>query len=255
MGILDDPKMSSRGKKKRKKKNTKTEKSLKSKAMLGNFDTIHKKASSEITKPEMVISSATAISSNRHSKTKISSENFKIRKQYKIDNENKKASNRKKEKRKKQRFRNSDANKRVSTQTILQSTTQISPTNLIPNKSNDMQEETRVKIVEKKRKRKKVSNVTSSVPSLLDSIASDGTRKSQTEAVTPITQRRKKVKYRRSRKPHSTSTEKAPLAVNKIDSGSILTEEDEDKNINIIIQEKKNALVDTPISVGNGEEG
>mmetsp|Transcript_33402 Transcript_33402/g.38017 ORF Transcript_33402/g.38017 Transcript_33402/m.38017 type:complete len:1289 (+) Transcript_33402:97-3963(+) len=254
--IVDDPKMSSRGKKKRKKRNTKTEKSLRSKAMLGNFDTNHKKASlsSEITKPEMVISSATAISSKRHSKTKISSENFKISKQCKIDNENKKASKRKKEKRKKQRFRNSDANKRVPTQTILQSTTQISPTNLIPYKSNDMQEETRVKIVEKKRKRKKVSNVTSSVPSLLDSIASDGTRKTQTEAVTPITPRRKKVKYRRSRKSHSTSTEKAPLAVNKIDSGSILTEEDEDKNVDIIIQEKKNALVDTPISVGNGEE-
>jgi hypothetical protein len=215
----DDTKMNAKRRKRNRKRKTniKTKKSRHSKAMLGRIDTIHKMTlpSSEATTP---------ISSELHSKTKLSYDSTKNRKRRSINNINKKM---KEKKKKKLKSNNSDISKRGPTQPILENTTRISPSDLIPRESTDTQEDTRVRSVRKKRKRKKISNITS-----LGST-------SQTTAATPTTS------------SGTTSDNKVLPNVDKIDPGTILSEEDDDKNMYTAIPE---GSVDIPQSIDNVEE-
>ena len=141
----DDTKMNAKRKRKRK-----TKKSRHSKAMVGKIDTIH-----NMTLPSL--EAATPISSERQSKTKIPYDSIENRKRRSINNIDKK----KKQKKKKSKSNYSDPSKRGPTQPILETTTRISPSSFIPRESTDTQEDTRVRIAKKKRKRKKISNITS----------------------------------------------------------------------------------------------
>lgn len=229
----DDTKMNAKRKRKRKTNiNIKTKKSRHSKAMVGKIDTIH-----NMTLPSL--EAATPISSERQSKTKIPYDSIENRKRRSINNIDKKM----KQKKKKSKSNYSDPSKRGPTQPILETTTRISPSSFIPRESTDTQEDTRVRIAKKKRKRKKISNITS--------LTTDFTRTSQTTAVTPTTSSGTKMISPRKRKRRSTSDNKVPSNVGKIDPGSILSEEDGKNNMYTAIPE---GYVHIPQSIDNVEE-